>query len=555
MDFFFRIIHTPFMLIPIFYFIASWVIVAFGQPAFSFWVSILAAAFGFGLFLTSIQGVESGKKRFWLGVLWFGGVQAVQLAWFISHPYLYIWGVYIFLILALGMQWGVIAWIATKERILRTGAALGLSGLWVFMEVSRLYFLSGFSWNPIGLSLTATLYPLQAAALAGIYGLSFWVLWTNLRFYAATVAEKKIRSWVFWVVLALLPYFIGYLMVYYHDRKIQETPPKIHTSLLVQTAFPIEECLGCPPEELRKYVLGEWRQILRTLSPYTKEKIDLVALPEYVVPFGTWTPVFSWFEVKTLFEDYWGEGAALILPPLEEPWAFWIKGEWWVSNAFLLQGIANHFNADVLAGLEDAERVDDKIEHYNAALYFEPWRYGGDKRYVKRVLVPMGEYIPFEWCREMALSYGIGGSFTPGKKAEVLQGTRGRYGLSICYEETYADLMRENKGEGADILVNLTSDVWYPNSRLPAQHRDHAKLRTTEMGLPLLRACNTGITCGIDSLGREVATLGEEEWKQAALKVRLPLYSYFTPYSWTGDKLILGFSFFAIFLLWLRRKR
>lgn len=542
------------MLINLLLLIFSWFIAAFGQPAYSIALSTLSAAFAFGLFLYAIRGVESGKKRFLSGMLWFSAVSAVQLAWFVSHPYLYIWGVYFFLLALMGAGFGVIAWLSDKEHIKRGGVALGLAGLWTLLEWSRLYILSGFSWNPLGLTLSHTLYSLQTASIAGVFGLSFWALWTNLTFYRALLAPSVIRTWAMWAILACLPYVAGFGLVAYHEQIISETPPRTHTSLLVQTAFPIEECLECKGNELRTYVLGEWRQILRTISPYAKEKIDLVALPEYVVPFGTWTPVFSWFEIKALFEDYWGPDAALILPPLEEPWAYWKGGEWWVSNAFLLQGISNHFNADVIAGLEDAELTPKGIQHYNAALYFEPWRYGADKRYNKRILVPMGEYIPFEWCRNLALDYGIGGSFTPGEEAVAIQGSRARYGPSICYEETYGDLIRENKGKGAEILVNLTSDVWYPNSKLPKQHLDHARLRATENGIPLLRACNTGVTCGIDSLGRDIATLGEDEWKQAALKVNLPLYHYWTLYSLTGDKYILGFSFLATLLLWLRRK-
>ena len=115
--------------------------------------------------------------------------------------------------------------------------------------------------------------------------------------------------------------------------------------------------------------------------------------------------------------------------------------------------------------------------------------------------------------------------------------------------------MRENKLKGAEFLINLTSDVWYPNSRLTQQHLDHARLRTTEGGLPLLRACNTGITCAIDSLGRTLASFGEEEWKQGALKVEVPLYHYKTPYTLYGDSLILGFSALMTLIFLVKKER
>ena len=155
----------------------------------------------------------------------------------------------------------------------------------------------------------------------------------------------------------------------------------------------------------------------------------------------------------------------------------------------------------------------------------------------------MAEYIPFAFCRQLAAKYGIGGSFTPGTQAKVWQGRKCPFGVCICYEETFGDMMRDNRLLGADFLLNVTSDVWYPNSSLPQQHLDHARLRTVENGMALVRACNTGVTCVVDSLGRNVAVLGEKadqpEWVAEALKVEVPLYTYSTLYTQWGDKLIV----------------
>jgi apolipoprotein N-acyltransferase len=111
-------------------------------------------------------------------------------------------------------------------------------------------------------------------------------------------------------------------------------------------------------------------------------------------------------------------------------------------------------------------------------------------------------------------------------------------------------MMREIKKQGADVMLNLTSDAWFPTSRLMQQHFDHARPRTVENGIPLLRACNTGITGAIDSLGRVVAVLGENpkeaEWIADSLKIEVPTYSFNTLYSLVGDYLILVISLGAI---------
>ncbi len=84
------------------------------------------------------------------------------------------------------------------------------------------------------------------------------------------------------------------------------------------------------------------------------------------------------------------------------------------------------------------------------------------------------------------------------------------------------------------------------NSRLPQQHFDHARLRTVENGIALVRACNTGVTGAVDSLGRIIGVLddGENpvEWRSDSLHLYVSTYHYLTPYSLWGDKFILGIS-------------
>ncbi|BBI17314.1 Apolipoprotein N-acyltransferase [Neochlamydia sp. S13] len=298
-----------------------------------------------------------------------------------------------------------------------------------------------------------------------------------------------------------------------------------------------------------KYVEAEWQQILMLCKEHLGKNIHLIALPEFIVPFTTYTPVYSYKNVKKIFLEVFGEKAYSALPLLQEPLASKCMTEkgsiWMVTNGYWLQGLANIFNAPVLSGMEDVEDFfDGHREYYSSAQFVEPSSYQQFrlpfKRYDKRVLVPMGEYIPFSFCRSLAAAYGITGSFTPGKEAKIFP-AYAPFGASICYEETFGHLMRENRLKGAELIVNLTSDVWYPT--VAQQHCDHARLRTTENGIPLIRACNTGITGGFDAFGREIKILGntyyEKIWKPGALYLQVPLFSYKTLYSITGDYLIV----------------
>lgn len=543
----------------------SWILVAFGQPAALGWLGLIASACGYSLFWRVLLDIPSAKQRFKAGTLWFAAVQLVQIYWMLSHPYNYIYAVYLSFSLLLGLQYGFFALWVTAENCKRLIPVLGLASLWTLLEWSRLYFLSGYTWNPAGLALTDSLFALQFASLFGTFGLSFWVIMVNgMALRAWLLWPRKLPAWL-WVASLALPYAFGWFQIATHDAALkhhaEHEPSSALNAVLVQTAFPAEEAI--PFTDKRSYiafVLEEWRKILNITKKHVGKEIDLLALPEYVVPFGTYTFLYPYSIVSEALQQTFGNEVAVNFPPLEEPFARHYETEqgniWLVNNAFWLQALANIFQTGVIAGAEDADQLEDgKMAYYSAAIYFKPNATADSFtpcRYAKRVLLPMAEYIPSTWCRQLAAAYGIEGSFSCGQEAVLFKDGKVPFGASICYEETFGDLMRENRQQGAQMLVNLSSDVWYPNSLLPRQHFDHGRIRAVENGTPVLRACNTGITCAIDSLGRTVAMLGEgnreSEWLADSLEVSLPTYHYNTLYSQYGDGLIVSASLCFLFL-------
>lgn len=558
--------------------VVSFIAAAFGQPAFLPWLGPFAAIAGYALFWAIVVKRPEPRVKFWIGMAWFTAVQLVQLSWFISHPYAYIYIVYFALSLGVGAQFGFLCRYITCDNVTHLGTLIGLAALWTLLEWSRLFVLSGFTWNPIGLALTTQLTSMQMAALWGVYGLTFLVAFVNLLALRTWLLKKGI---LIWIAAALLPYLYGIVHLKYHEAalaRLEEKQANIQ-AILVQTAFPAEEALGIHSRaEFIAYVFDEWKQILSITKKQAGKHVDLIVLPEFVVPLGTYTFVYPYEQVKEAFTEFYGPNGLKALPPLESPFATPIAREgekvYFVNNAFWSQAIANFFDAPTVVGLEDAEAGEDgKIEYYSAAIAFQPAsRISAEERknsayncpfhvdrYEKRVLVPMGEYIPFEFLRDLAAKYGVGGSFTPGKEAKVFNCGPIPFGLSICYEETFGDLMRQSRCNGAELLVNLTSDVWYPDSRLAQQHFDHARLRAIENGIPLVRACNTGITCAVDSLGRLHGVLDEYDkegkWLSDSLLVSVPRYTYHTIYSHLGDGLIIGFCIIATLLFFWSLKR
>jgi apolipoprotein N-acyltransferase len=125
------------------------------------------------------------------------------------------------------------------------------------------------------------------------------------------------------------------------------------------------------------------------------------------------------------------------------------------------------------------------------------------KRYDKQILVPFGEYMPFE--KQLNFIYRQirwRSRFIPGQGPVVQQLDGISYGFLICYEAIFPALVRRSVQHGAELLVNITYDAWYGRTSAPHQHLLLATIRSVEHGIPLIRLGTTGFTTVIDSLGR-----------------------------------------------------
>ena len=154
------------------------------------------------------------------------------------------------------------------------------------------------------------------------------------------------------------------------------------------------------------------------------------------------------------------------------------------------------------------EDSDDGRRLFNSAWLVTPGRRLAG-RYDKKVLLAFGEYVPLQRYLPFLgrISPAIG-NFSPGEGPRTLELPAGAsIGPLICYEDIMPRPARLAVRHGAQVLVNLTNDMWFGPTRAPFQHRNAAAFRAVENRRSLVRVTNTGVTSVIDPVGREQAAL------------------------------------------------
>jgi apolipoprotein N-acyltransferase len=124
-------------------------------------------------------------------------------------------------------------------------------------------------------------------------------------------------------------------------------------------------------------------------------------------------------------------------------------------------------------------------------------------RYDKVRLLPFGEYLPFlKQFPQIQKRLGHAGGLVPGRRLSPLCYGGTCFGVLICYEATFGDLSRDLVKKGAAFLVNITNDMWFGDTKCPAQHLMLASFRAVENRVWLVRCANTGISAFVDPAGR-----------------------------------------------------
>jgi len=204
-------------------------------------------------------------------------------------------------------------------------------------------------------------------------------------------------------------------------------------------------------------------------------------------------------------------------------------------------------NGDVLVGLFTIQaplREEDGPRIYNSVISLGSMP---PQLYRKHHLVPFGELIPlkpvFGWFINRVLDIPLADQAAGPSSQRPFDVAGQRVAVNICYEDVFgAELARVARD--ATLFVNVTNDAWYGRSIGALQHNQIAAMRALELGRPMLRATNTGITSAIAHDGRVLAEL---PWfTQGILEIEISGRRGETPYVRWRDAFVVGLAGFVL---------
>lgn len=161
-------------------------------------------------------------------------------------------------------------------------------------------------------------------------------------------------------------------------------------------------------------------------------------------------------------------------------------------------------------------------------------------RYVKRRLVPFGEFVPARrWLDWFPPLQQVPRDAQPGPAAQAMEVVDGVHAaVIICFETLFTDVVRTNllaADEPAQLLLSLTNDASFGDSAEPAQHLAQTRLRAVETGRWAVHAALSGSSAFVDPAGRTYQDT--PLFTQATIRMSVPLVTGRTPYLVTGDVL------------------
>ncbi|MDR9830677.1 apolipoprotein N-acyltransferase [Vibrio sp. FNV 38] len=270
-----------------------------------------------------------------------------------------------------------------------------------------------------------------------------------------------------------------------------------------------------------------------------------------------WLPSERWptiIQYTDLTKQHW-DADIIIWPEAAVP-AFEYEIASYLAN---LDALVDEYESSLITGIINRS---DEGSYYNSVLAIgntngEPYSYDPENRYHKHHLLPFGEFVPFEdILRPLAPFFNLPmSSFSRGSYVQPnILANRRLLAAALCYEIIFNELIRQNVTDDTDYILTLSNDAWFGDSIGPQQHMEIARMRALELGKPVIRSTNNGVTAITDYRGNIVAQI--PQFETAVLTAEVMSTDGHTPYRMVGTWPLYIWSGLSLALaLWMRRKR
>lgn len=439
------------------------------------WLAPLLIAFWLLMLVRSQTQRQALATGFAFGFGWFGaGVSwvFVSIDQFGGLPL-------IFSVLLMVLLWAYLAlfpmlaaWLWFRSRRWLSGMSLLVLPLfWLVTEFLRGWLFTGFPWLSLGYSQTSTVMGNMAPHIGEI-GLSLLVMLSALGF-ALTLLRKQLQ----WLLVPLVCYSTGIVAPYVNP--MQPTGETVNVALVQ----------GNINQDLKWDASRQWINLLKYMDlarPYYDH--DLVIWPESAI---------------TAIEPY----ATDALQEIDKAAA---------TN-----------NTAVITGIIDLKESNNGYYNSIIVLGQQPdsgYQYAADNRYEKHQLLPIGEFVPFESIlRPLAPLFNLPmSSFQRGAYRQPnLEANGYQLAANICYEVAFPRQIAAAVDNHTQLLLTISNDSWFGNSHGPHQHMEIARMRAMELGRPMLRSTNNGVTGMVDERGRWITRITQFEANVASAHVSL----------------------------------
>lgn len=373
--------------------------------------------------------------------------------------------------------------------------------LWLITDWLRGWVFTGFPWLWLGYSQIDS--PLNGfAPVSGVEAITL-MIWLIAGGVSYALLSKK------WQYLCIP---VGIFALSYGLNKIQWVTPNPDT----KTSFALIQ--GNIDQKQKWLPSHRWPTLMKYTDMSRENwKADIVIWPEAAIPaLESDLPAF----LKNLDTAARNNDTALI-------------------TGVLSQDNLGHFYNNVLTLGKDDQG---------------PYNYDTAKRYSKHHLLPFGEFVPFgDLLRPIAPFFNLPmSSFQRGAFIQPNLIANGRHLLAaLCYEIIFSEQVRQNVTDDTDFILTLSNDAWFGDSIGPIQHMEIARMRALELGKPLIRATNNGITAVTDYKGHITKQI--PQFQTAVLNAEVTSTTGNTPYRSLGSWLLYLWSAVGFIFIWLKR--